>query len=144
MPYSDILPYIDFLESTLGAESQGFKYVSASYAAHPNMRVHEDFQGIVRLCTSDVNEYVNEVDFVYRSDDGGSLLAFPFYSSKEGKVYSDPPSYVVGYRNPNGFGCFPLLDWKLHFKDAEICDIIVDKTKNYLGSHAPVDYEPKG
>ena len=139
--YLDTLDYLSWLESSLGPDSSGFKFASEAYAAHSNLRVYEGPDKVIKLCSADFNSYVDTVDFSYRSDSGGSLLVYPFLYSKEGRVYSDPPYFIVGSRNETGFGVFPLPDWKKHLQDWQISDTIIDKVRQYIGSHAPVSYE---
>jgi hypothetical protein len=139
--FTETLAYLDSIEYSVGENSAVFKYASSCYAAHPNLKVYEDFQGVIKLCTSDANEYVDNIEVEYRTDDGGSLLVAPFLLSKEGKLYSDPPYFVVGARNTKGFGVIPLNDWKSLLTDWNISDSVISKVKNYLGQHQRVDYD---
>lgn len=140
--YMDLGEHLDELRRTLGADSGSYRTTETARLEHPNLRAYRDHLGIVRLCSCDVNQYVDNVDLVHRNDDeGSSLEVFPFLTDKGARIYADPPMFVVGYRNPKGFGEVPLHDWQTHLEDAKIPIEIIRKVRWYLGAHAPVNYD---
>lgn len=140
--YVDLLKHLEMLEHRLGIESLAYKQQALAFKEHPNLRAYLDHLGVVRLCTTDVNALVDSVDITHRTDDvGGSLEILPFINEKGGRLYSDPPLFVVGYRNPKGFGEVPLVDWRDLMEDAGIANEVQRKVQWYLKAHAPVNYE---
>lgn len=137
--YVDLLEYIDSLERTLGPDSLQYQATLQAYDDHPNLRAWKDHLGVVRLCTVDVNLYCDTLDMTHRTDQG-SLEVLPFIQDNGLRIYSDPPIYVVGYRNQNGFGEKPLADWDVLLRDAGIGDDVILKVRNYLLAHQPVNY----
>lgn len=140
--YLDLLKHLAELENTLGSESPSFKQAVQAFKDHPNLRAFKDHRGYVRLCTSDVNPLVDTIDITHRTDEtGASLEILPFIHDNGGRIYSDPPFYVVGFRNPKGFGEVPLVDWRELMEDCGISIEVQRKVKWYLSAHAAVDYE---
>lgn len=138
--YVDVLSYLEDLEKTLGPDSNSYKVAAQAYKDHPHLRAWLDHLGCTRLCSVDVNQFVDRIELTHRTEQGGSLEIMPFIDDKGVKVYSDPPIFIVGHRNSNGFGEIPLADWKEILEDSQISTEVQRKVKWYMGAHAPVDY----
>lgn len=139
--YVDLLEHLSEVERKLGKESKSYKSVSQAFKDHPNLRAYTDHLGVVRLCSADVNGSVDMMDITHRSDDGGSTIIHPFLQVNGQRVYADPPAYVVGYRNLDGFGEVPLPDWEVLLTDAGLSPEVIRKVKWFLGAHRPVNYD---
>lgn len=140
--YIDLLKHLESLEQKLGSESPTYQQQAQAFKDHPNLRAFLDHLGVVRLCTTDVNKVVDSIDITHRTDEaGGSLEILPFLHDKGGRLYADPPIFVVGFRNPKGFGEVPLADWRDLMEDEEISIEVCRKVQWYLKAHAPVDYD---
>lgn len=139
--YVDLLEHLKSLEETLGTESTTYKAAAQAYGDHPNLRAYRDHLGCIRLCSVDVNPRANLIEITHRTEEGGSLEVMPHIHDKGVKVYADPPIYIVGHRNPKGFGEVPLADWQELLADANLGTEIIRKVKWYLGAHQAVNYE---
>lgn len=138
--YVDLVKYLEELERTLGPDSTTYKTSSQAFKDHPNLRAYLDHIGCIRLCSVDVNPFVDTIDITHRTEQG-SLEILPYIHDKGQRIYADPPIYVVGYRNPKGFGEVPLCDWEDLMKDSGLAVEVIRKVKWYLGAHRPVNYE---
>ena len=138
--YVDLVKHLEDLERNLGSDSQSFKTTAQAFKDHPNLRAYLDHIGVIRLCSVDVNPFVDIIDITHRTDQG-SLEILPYINDKGVRIYADPPIYVVGYRNPKGFGEVPLADWEDLLKDSGIAQEVIRKVKWYLKAHCPVNYE---
>ena len=138
--YVDLVKHLEDLERALGSESQTYKATAQAFKDHPNLRAYLDHIGVIRLCSADVNPFVTTIDITHRTDQG-SLEILPYINDKGVRIYADPPIYIVGYRNPKGFGEVPLADWEEMLKDSEIAIEVIRKVKWYLKAHCPVNYE---
>jgi len=139
--YVDLTIHLADLKKKLGADSLSFKQASQAFRDHPNLRAYLDHLGVIRLCTVDVNSFVDTMDITHRTEEGGSLEIMPFIHDKGIRVYADPPIYIVGHRNFKGFGEVPLHDWKELLLDAGISPEVIEKVKWYLAKHQPIDYD---
>lgn len=95
----------------------------------------------LRYCSAIANEDVDCIDIGYNyADSGGALMIWPFARFREGAVYSDPPSFLVGWQNEKGFGEIPRPDWREHLQDYGLSQCAIDKVGDYLERHPPIDY----
>lgn len=141
--YVDLVKHLEDLERALGTDSQAYRSAAQAYRDHPNLRAYLDHIGCIRLCSVDANPKVDTIEITHRTEEG-SLEILPFLRDNDGagaKIYADPPIYVVGYRNPKGFGDVPLMDWEDLMKDSALGIDVIRKVKWYLGAHRPVDYD---
>lgn len=138
--YVDLLKHLGDLEARLGSESSAYKAAAQAFRDHPNLRAYLDHLGCIRLCSVDINPYADLIDITHRTEQG-SLEILPHVNDKGVRIYADPPIYVVGYRNPQGFGEVPLADWEEILKDAGLDKEIIRKVRWYLRGHQPVSYD---
>ena len=79
---------------------------------------------------------------LHRTDGkGSSIEILPFLSDSQIQICADPPIYVVGHRNENGFGEVPLADWEDILGDSGISLRVIAKVRMYFGMHEPVNYK---
>lgn len=111
--------------------------------SYDDMVVHTSKDGIQRLCSASMNEYVNQMEIVHSCGccEGAGLLIYPFCVVEGQKVFSNPPHFSVGHSNRYGFGEVPLTDWKVTLKNAGINPLVIDKVGEYLKRHPPIDYD---
>lgn len=89
-----------------------------------------------RLCTYELNYFVNRYDFEFED-----TLRVSLFSYEAGiPVYSDPPVFDVAKLNPKGFGYVPDKDWEDWFLHNGINPDIIKKVKDVLASKPPVNY----
>lgn len=91
---------------------------------------------VTKLCTHEINYYVNEADFSFED----TLKVSCFTYERGIPLYSDPPTFDVAKLNPNGFGYIPDKDWQEWFKHNNINPDIIKKVKDVLASKPPVNY----
>lgn len=121
----------------------GSEAVNVRIAIHsfPDLRAYRDHLGVVRLCTPHANGLCDSIHILHRTDvDGSTLEIMPFFLDKQVHIYADPPLYVVGQRNPNGFGESPLPDWQELLEDAGLSKAVISKVRQYLKQHPPISY----
>lgn len=141
--FVDLLEHIADVERKLGNTSKTFIALSLAFKEYPTLRANLDHTGRVQLCTPDVNKLADTIEITHRIDsNSGSLLISPYVTTEKGvRIYADPPNYVVGSRNPDGFGEIPLADWEELLKDSALSAEVIRKVRWYLGAHAKVDYD---
>ncbi|SRR6266849_5851190 len=111
-------------------------------AVRRNLRAFKDHLGVVRYCSSDVNAVVDTVEITHRTDEeDGVLEILPSVLDEGMHIYSDPPIFILGYRNPKGFGEVPLHDWRDILNDNNISDAVIRKVRLYFKKHAAVNYD---
>lgn len=91
---------------------------------------------VTRLCTHEINYFANEIDFQFED----TLRAQVFSYEHGVPLYSDPPTYLLGKLNPNGFGYIPDKDWEEWMKYNNVNPDIIKHVKDVLASKPPVNY----
>ena len=139
--FVDLTTHLTEMRERLGGGGTAYLKTCQVLCNHSNLRAYRDHMGIVRLCTPDVNALATNIDVTHRSQEcGGAIEVLPYVLEEGVSVYADPPLYVVGYSNPNGFGEVPLKDWPDLLADAGLSRTVISKVRSYLGGHAPVDF----
>ncbi len=98
--------------------------------------VHIDDTNGVKICTSEINYFVSEVDFVLEDD----LTCWCFTTEYDTRLYSYPPKFKLGVTHPMGFGYIPTRGWEEEMSEAGINPDIIKKAKNMLASKPPIGY----
>jgi hypothetical protein len=91
---------------------------------------------ITKLCTYEINYFVNKHDFQFEDTLRVSLFSYEYGVP----VYSDPPTFDVAKLNPNGFGYIPDPDWEHWFNYNGVNPDIIKKVKDVLANKPPVNY----
>lgn len=138
--YVDLADHLRHLEE-VRPDSGEVVDIRIAWHTFPDLRAYKDHLGVVRLCSSSVNYDCDQMYMVHRTDtDSGSLEILPFVFDKQVRIHSDPPIFVVGQRNPNGFGEVGLPDWRELLEDAGIGPLVISKVRQYLNRHPPINY----
>ena len=56
------------------------------------------------------------------------------------KIYSDPPSFELGCRNPSGFGVVPKPGWEGELRAMGCSKSIIKFAQSFLDEHPPLEY----
>jgi sugar phosphate isomerase/epimerase len=138
--YLDLVKYLDELVNNRPDSPDAVNFRVAQHT-FPDLRAYKDHLGVVRLCSSAVNANVDTCHILHRTDgDGGSLEVMPFITDKQVQIFADPPIYVIGQRNPMGFGEVPHPDWRDLLEDAGLNSAVISKVHQYLARHPPISY----
>lgn len=94
-----------------------------------------DTQKGVKLCSQEINFYVNNMDVSF-----GNEMSVDFYSYEYGcPLYSYPATFVVGTKS-KGFGYCPKPGWEEELKKNNINTDIIKKVKELLSTKPPLEY----
>jgi len=131
--YIDLIQYIEDTKARLGKDSKTYKALVQAFTDHEGLRAH--LEGRVRLCSSWVNPFVDEMDI----DRGQDIYVRPFVNDKGAVIHSDPPFFFVGSRNSHGFGVKPAEGWEDMMESHEINSDLVKKVRDFLRANVPYD-----
>lgn len=97
-------------------------------AAYPDVREHVGRWNKVTFCSRSVNASVDRFDMRHNCGccDDSPLEIWPYVETPLGKVYSDPPVFMVGQRDSFAGGDRPYPDWETKMSDAGTPQSIVD------------------
>jgi hypothetical protein len=133
--YIDLIEYIESLKSKLGPNSKTYQSAMQAFVDYPGLKAFTD-DGVVRLCDLSSNYYVNKIDV----NPGKHYFARLFLESKGTAIYSDPPVFIVGTPNAEGFGVTPYKDWEENMLSEGINPDAVKEIKKSLSFNAAVNY----
>lgn len=91
---------------------------------------------VTKLCTYEINYFANEIDFQFEDSLRAQVFSYEFGVP----LYADPPVFLLGKLNPNGFGYIPDKDWEEWMKYNNVNPDIIKKVKDVLASKPPVNY----
>lgn len=103
---------------------------------HFKNTIRIDDVSVLRLCTNELNYFVNQIDISW--EDKCTVILFSYESGIP--VYSDPPTFDVALLNPTGLGYLPYDAWDEQFKKHNINPDLVKKIKSALASRKACDY----
>ena len=140
--FVDLQSHLQDLQGRLGPDATAFKKATAAAIRYHDLRAYRDHVGCIRLCSAQVNPVATHIEVTHRTQEcGGSIEVMAFVEENGLHVYADPPLYVVGFSNPNGFGEVPLKDWADLLADAGLAIEVIRKVRSYLGRHAPINFD---
>jgi hypothetical protein len=100
-------------------------------ADYPDLKKYTGRWNKVSYFSKTVNSQVT--DFDQRHNCGccndSPLEIWPYLSTPHGKVYSDPPMFVVGERDPYEYGDTPYEGWDTKLSDANIPQAIIERVR---------------
>lgn len=124
------------------AEAAKLKALSELY---PDLKKHVNRWGTVRYYSRSVNTKVER--FELRHNCGccadSPVEVWPYIETPHGNVYSDPPRFQCGERDPWSYRDRPYGGWQEEFRKAEIPDVIIGALEIHFGDadDAPEDPE---
>jgi hypothetical protein len=107
-------------------------------AMYPNVRKHTGRWNKVAYYSKDVNALVTRYDMRHNCGccNDSPLEVWPYLETVAGKVYSDPPMFQVGEREPFYGGDRPHKGWEKMMLDAEIPMSIIETISLHFRSEA--------
>lgn len=116
-------------------------------AEFPDLRRHEGRWKKVVYCSKSVNQSVD--DFESRHNCGccndSPLEVWPYKSTPEGRVYTDPPCFFVGERDVWGYGDRAHPDWGKGLRTAGIPEPLIERIGRLMKhGDEPEDTEADG
>lgn len=95
--------------------------------AYPGLRKHVGRWNKVAYCSSDANPKVTRFDLRHNCGccNDSPLEIWPYIETPHGNVYSDPPMFRVGEREPTYGGDIPRAGWDDEMKKAGIPESII-------------------
>jgi hypothetical protein len=138
MRYLDLNQHLDVINLKSGHERESVDVRIALDLFPTTARGFELDNKQVLICSSEVNQFCNYVDFLTLDD--GQLIALPYIVDKQVKVFATPVAFYVGVENDRGFGVIPYDNWDGYFEQYQIAPEAVKIVRNRLDAHPPVDY----
>jgi hypothetical protein len=97
--------------------------------AHPDIRKYVGRWEKAVFCSKSVNTKVSDYDLRHNCGccNDSPLEVWPYLETPLGKVYSDPPMFFVGERDPMTYGDHPKPGWKGLLRAADIPEALIDR-----------------
>lgn len=145
MRYLDLNKYaIELAQKWSQANQRKMETLLELQSQFTDLKGIKDRWGNVRFVSSEANKYVEEVDLEHQSIEFDEMpievWPFIYWDLRGTKLYSDPAYFVVADKNPHGFGYMPREGWKEKMEEAEIGRSVINKVKDYLDRHPPINY----
>lgn len=125
----------EYLKSIVGLPQKFDSVLKVYETFDTTLRVDNTSHG-PKLCTYELNFFVNVVDFEYEDTLRASCFSYEYGTP----VYSDPPVFDIAKLNPDGFGYIPDPGWEKWMVDNAINPDIIKRIKDTLKSKPPVNY----
>ena len=104
----------------------------------PDLQVAKNDLGTLLFCTAEANKEVASFDVDVSTPD---IKVWTYVAlDKHERVYTSPPCFSIGTKNPAGFGIIPVAGWAESMEAAGFPTSLIRKVKSYLDSRAPVCY----
>ena len=145
MKFVDLTKYMIELATKWSPENQKRMEILLELQDHfSDLKGIRDRWGNVRFVSNEANQYVENIDLEHQSIefDGLPIEVWPFiyWDLRGTKLYSDPAYFIVADKNPDGFGYVPRKNWLEDMQAAKICKTVINKVKDYLDKHPPINY----
>jgi hypothetical protein len=103
-------------------------------AAYPNLKKHVGRWDKIAYCTSAVNGLVTDYDLRHNCGccRDSPLEVWPYLQTPDGKVYSDPPMFRVGEKDPLYGGDVAEPGWRGKLQAAGIPTALLDRIKHHF------------
>jgi hypothetical protein len=101
--------------------------LAALLEMYPNLRQRTGRWKKVVYSSGDVNKVVDRFDIRHNCGccNDSPLEVWPYLETPHGNVYSDPPEFRVGQKEPFYGGDVPRKGWEQEMRSAEIPDAII-------------------
>lgn len=130
----DIIEYLEKLKEQLPSI---YPKVSKAYSDFPNLNVSMEPGSAGTLYTSEVNQFVDQVDFEICPS--GWVVAKPFIDDNGLRIHSFPMKIYLGTTNPKGFGVL-AVDWRDRVQSYKISKWAERKINDYLMKNPAIDW----
>lgn len=101
-------------------------------AEYPDLKKHTGRWGKVAYYSASVNALTNDYDYRYNCGccSDSPLEIWPYLETPNGRVYSDPPSFMVGEKSYHGPR--PYSNWEEDLRKAGISDPIIERVQGHF------------
>jgi hypothetical protein len=108
--------------------------LAALLALYPNLRQRTGRWKKVVYYSPDVNKVVERFDIRHNCGccNDSPLEIWPYLETPHGNVYSDPPEFRVGQKEPFYGGDVPRKGWEQEMRSAEIPDVIIGAVSTHF------------
>ncbi len=112
----------------MSAEAERLKKM---YEAYPDLKKYEGRWGKIAYHAQSVNVKVTDYDRRFNCGccPDSPLEIWPYLETPMGKVYSSPPSFMVGDRYDHGCEVIPYGAWDSDMKKAGIPDALIERVR---------------
>jgi len=103
-------------------------------AEFPDLRKQVGRWDKVAYCSKSVNSKVTHYEARHNCGccNDSPLEIWPYLETANGRIYSDPPEFKLGERDPMYGGDIPYPGWRDKLRAAGIPEAIVDKLKHHF------------
>lgn len=106
----------------------------------PDLLKHTNRWNTVRYYSKSVNHQVTNYDLIHNCGccSDSPLELWPYVETENGRIYSDPPYFIIGERNyDTDLGDTLNADWCDQLRKASISETLIDKlSKNFSENNA--------
>jgi len=134
--YIDVFQHLEDLRARLGDGSRSYTSAVQAYYNHEDLRACLE-GGRIRFCSLTAHPFLTDVEF----DRGQDIYAHPYTEDGGVLIYSDPPSYLIGTRNSEGFGVTPAQGWTELMEFDSISSDVIKKIRDFLNANVPYNIE---
>lgn len=107
----------------------------------PDLRLYRTENGKSIISTTENNPSVDRLDIEVPSDQGAVFVYFFMVMPLDGRLYSEPPGFVLGHVEPSSFGVRVVEDWKEQLESAKIPGKMIEKVSDFLKKNVFVSYQ---
>jgi hypothetical protein len=139
--------YIKKLQEEFGRAANRLARLDTLRQRYPDLRVRERDDGWVKFVFArSVNAKVTNIEIAHCPHcEHSPCVVRPYYFDPDAdeKVYSDPPSFVIGHRPTGGevYGEIEEPLWRERMTSAGISPAIFPIVQKFLANHPPVSEE---
>ncbi len=122
------------LKETLNAEKAEIDAKLKLFDKYPNLR-EQSLRWRKVLCSKDVNSIADQTHFYHSCGccSDSPLYVGPYVQDGEFKIYTDPPQFMIGEKDPYGdFYEIEYDDWQEDLKKINVQNVIIEQVTNYF------------
>lgn len=138
-------PYIERAISDLrkSAEKQiaEASEIEAKTKEFPDLKRYVGRWNKIAYYSRSVNEKAADYDVRHNCGccDDSPLEIWPYVETSVGRIYSDPPSFMVGGRDPGRGGDTAYLGWEEKLRSAGISDTLIERISCHFSNQGDED-----
>jgi hypothetical protein len=108
-----------------------------------DVEITKDRWNTERLYSVKANPKTNKVEISHGCGccSDAALYARPYLKVEGVEVYSDPPSFTIGYGNSYGYGEEESDGWEEKMRESNISEEVIRQCREYLDDNKPKPYE---
>lgn len=141
---------VDRLEKEVKVKESQVSAIKHIFTSYPDLKIYRPINSKddCLMCSYRTNIYVDNFDVLEDRDSTidtqSQVYIWPYTIIDSYKLYSNPPYFVVGSLNQDGFGVVVDPNWDVKMDAENIAASVVRKVRTYLKSRVPINYTNNG